>query len=328
VGLLAAAIAFAELGGGLGLIDVQAVREAVVAAVALSALAIASVAAARRDGDEPAAYVAQLALALGYLVVRRHGMGGAFGQGDTLVALLAGAAFGGLYGWASRQPSPVFRRPAVLGAVALPLAGLFAAPWESEPLVCAALLVGIAAHFAAMARRPDLRGGLSLLSAVAFNAALLVAWLGSGAGEPQYYVIPAAISVLVLLRVFRDQLSEVARARLRALALTALYGAAAWKPLVFNETWAMLLCVLVCVVGVAAGVATRIRSYVYLGTAFLVVTVSANLVRYGMRDHRLGAVFLSALGLLVVGFMVLLSAQRAELLKRYERVRQLLQGWE
>jgi hypothetical protein len=328
VGLVAAGIALLELGGGLSLIETQALREALVAGVALATLAIVAVTVAARDHDEPAAFVAQLALVIGYLVVRRHGMGGAFGQGDALAGLLAGAAFGGLYGWASRLESPVFRRPAMFGAVALPLVGLFPAPWEREPLVCAALLVGLAAHFAAMARRPDLRHPLSVLSAVAFNAALLVAWQGTGAGELQYYVIPASLSALVLLRLFHDQLSSVARARLRALAITVLYGAAAWKPLVFDETWAMLLCALVCVLGVAAGVASRIRSYVYLGTAFLVVTVSANLVRSGMRDHRLGAVFLSALGLLVVGFMVLLSAQRAELLKRYERVRQLLGGWE
>jgi len=328
VGLVAAAIAFLELGGGLSAIETQALREALVAGVALASLAVVAVVAARRDRDEPAAFVAQIALAVGYLVVRRHGMGSPFGQGDALVALLAGAAFGGLYGWAARQESSVFRRPAMFGAIALPVIGLLAAPWEREPLVGAALLVGMAAHFAAMARLPDVRRPLSLLSAAAFNVALLVAWQATGSEEPQYYVIPAAVSVLVLLRIFRDQLSDVARARLRALALTALYGAAAWKPLVFDETWAMLICALVCVLGVAAGVATRIRSYVYLGTGFLVVTVSANLVRYGMRDHRLGAVFLSVLGLLVVGFMVLLSAQRAELLKRYERVRQLLGGWE
>ena len=41
-------------------------------------------------------------------------------------------------------------------------------------------------------------------------------------------------------------------------------------------------------------------------------SVVANLVRYGVRDHCLGAVFLSVLGLLVVGFMVLLSAKRQE----------------
>jgi hypothetical protein len=328
VGLVAAGIAFLELFGGLSAIGEQAVREALVAGAALAVLAVAAVEVARRDEDEPSAYLAQIALFIGYLVVRRHGMGGPFGQGDSLVALVAGVVFGGLHGWAVRQESPVFQRPALVGSILLPVVGLFAAPWEEQPLVCAALLVGLSAQFAALARRPELRGPLSLFSATAFNVALVVAWQGTGAGEPQYYVIPAAVSVLVLLRIFRDQLSDEARARLRALALTALYGAAAWKPLVFDETWAMLVCALVCVLGVAVGVATRIRSYVYLGTAFLVVTVSANLVRYGLRDHRLGAVFLSALGLMVVGFMVLLSSKRAELLQRYERVRQLLGGWE
>src|SRR5262249_62211575 len=98
----------------------------------------------------------------------------------------------------------VFRRPAMFGAVALPVVGIFAAPWGHQPWVCAALLVGVAAHFAAMARWTDLRRPLSLLSAVAFNGALLVIWQGSDATEPQYFIIPAALSVLVLLRIFQD----------------------------------------------------------------------------------------------------------------------------
>ena len=66
----------------------------------------------------------------------------------------------------------------------------------------------------------------------------------------------------------------------------------------------------------------------YLGSAFLVTCVVANLVRFGVRDHRVGAAFLSLLGLMVVGFMVMLSAKREELMRRYERVRSMLSTWE
>jgi hypothetical protein len=188
--------------------------------------------------------------------------------------------------------------------------------------------VGHAAHFAALAAHPSRRSVASVASVVAFNAALLVVWLGTGAGEPQYYVIPAGLSLLVLLRAFRDSLSPEMGARLRTLAVTIIYVAGAWKPLMFSDAGGMVLCVLVCLVGVAAGIALRIRSYVYLGSAFLVTCIVANLVRFGMRDHRVGAAFLTLLGLLVVGFMVLLSAHRERLLKRYARVRSLLSTWE
>ncbi len=111
---------------------------------------------------------------------------------------------------------PAFRRPALLGAFLFPLAGLLTAPW-GEPVYAAALLVGHAAHFAALAAHPSRRGLASLASVVAFNAALLVVWSGTGVGEPQYYVIPAGLSLLVLLRVFRDSLAPETVARLRAV---------------------------------------------------------------------------------------------------------------
>jgi hypothetical protein len=168
----------------------------------------------------------------------------------------------------------------------------------------------------------------SLASAVAFNAALLVVWSGTGSGEPQYYVIPAGLSLLVLLRVFRDSLAPETAAKLRAAAVTIIYVAGAWKPLMFSDAPSMMLCVLICLLGVAVGIALRIRSYVYLGTAFLVTCIAANLARFGMRDHRMGAAFLTLLGLMVVGFMVLLSAHRERLLLRYARVRSLLATWE
>ncbi len=332
VGHLFAGVAMLEVLLGVMLVDGTrgALREGLVAGAGLTVLLVALVRRAASEEDEFSAYLAQAAVALGYLGARLLGMGvNGLSAADSIVALLGGVFFSGLYVFVLREGSGMraFRRPALVGAFLFPLAGLLTAPWE-QPMYAAALLVGHAAHFAALAAHPSRRGLASMVSVVAFNAALLVIWAGTGAGEPQYYIIPAGLSLLVLLRVFRGSLEPDTLARLRALAVTIIYVAGAWKPLLFSDAGGMVLCVLVCLVGVVAGIALRIRSYVYLGTAFLVTCIVANLARFGMRDHRVGAAFLSLLGLLVVGFMVLLSAHRERLLARYTRVRSLLTTWE
>jgi hypothetical protein len=332
VGHFLASLALLEVLMGLLLVDGTrgALREALVAGAGLTVLLVALVRRAATEQDELSAYFAQATVALGYLGARLLGMGiEGLSAADSLVALLGGAFFSGLYVFVQREGSglPAFRRPALLGAFLFPLAGLLTAPWD-EPAYAAALLVGHAAHFAALAVHPSRRGLASLASVAAFNAALLVVWSGTRAGEPQFFVIPAGLSLLVLLRVFQDSLAPETVARLRAAAVTIIYVAGAWRPLMFNDAGGMMLCVLVCLVGVMAGIALRIRSYVYLGSAFLVTCIAANLVRFGMRDHRVGAAFLSLLGLMVVGFMVLLSAHRERLLGRYARVRSLLSTWD
>ncbi|MCY1081868.1 hypothetical protein [Archangium lansingense] len=331
VGHSFAVVAMVEVLGGLVLVPGAAgvVVAALVDCVCLAVLFFALVRRAVREKDEGSAFLAVGTVVLGYLSVRLHALASGLGTTDSLAALVGGAIFSGLYVFAMREGSglPVFRRPALWGAFLFPLAGLFTAPWN-QPLYVAALLVGYAAHFAALAAHPSQRGMASLVSVGAFNSALFFVWLGTGAGEPQYYVIPAGLSLLVLLRVFQEALEPDTRAKLRAMAITLVYVAGAWKPLMFQDGRSMLLCVLLCVVGVAAGMALRIRSYVYLGSAFLVTCVLANLARFGIRDHRMGAAFLSLLGVGVVGFMVLFTAKRAELLERYERVRAMMNTWE
>ena len=326
-----AQVAMVEILLGLVLVSgsPDSVRGALIACVSLAVLFFALVRRAIREEDEMSAFLAQGTLVFGYLSARLHAVASGLGTADSLVALAGGVLFSGLYVFAQREGAglPAFRRPALWGAFLFPMAGLLTAPWH-QPLYVAALLVGHAAHFAALASHPSQRGMGSLVSAAAFNAALVLVWMGTGAGDPQFYVIPAGISLLVLLRVFRDSMDPDTQARLRAVAITFIYVAGAWRSLLFQDGHAMLLCVLVCVVGVIAGVALRIRSYVYLGSAFMVTCVVANLARFGTRDHRVGAAFLSLLGIGVVGFMVLFTAKRAELLARYERVRAMLDTWE
>ncbi|MFL5358179.1 hypothetical protein [Archangium sp.] len=331
VGHSFAVVAMAEMLLGLVLVPGSAgvMLSAIIDCVCLAVLFFALVRRAVREEDEGSAFLAQAVLVMGYLSVRLHALAAGLGPSDSIAALVGGALFSGLYVFAQREGAglPAFRRPALWGAFLFPLAGLLTAPWE-QPLYVAALLVGYAAHFAALSVHPSQRGVSSLVSVAAFNAALFLVWQGTGAGEPQFYVIPAGLSLLVLLRVFHEALEPDTRAKLRALAITLVYVAGAWKPLMFQDGGAMLLCVLLCLVGVAAGMALRIRSYVYLGSAFLVTCVLANLARFGIRDHRMGAAFLSLLGVGVVGFMVLFTAKRAELLERYERVRAMMSTWE
>ncbi|MFY0528542.1 hypothetical protein ACN28I_37075 [Archangium gephyra] len=331
VGHSFAVVALVEVLGGLVLVPGAAgvMVAALVDCACLAVLFFALVRRAVREEDETSAFLAVWTVVLGYLSVRLHALASGLGTADSLVALVGGALFSGLYVFAMREGSrlPAFRRPALWAAFLFPMAGLLTAPW-GQPLYVAALLVGYAAHFAALAAHPSQRGVSSLVSVGAFNAALFLVWVGTGAGEPQYYVIPAGLSLLVLLRVFHEALEPDTRAKLRAMAITLVYVAGAWKPLMFQDGRAMLLCVVLCLVGVAAGMALRIRSYVYLGSAFLVTCVLANLARFGIRDHRMGAAFLSLLGVGVVGFMVLFTAKRAELLERYERVRAMMDTWE
>ena len=57
-----------------------------------------------------------------------------------------------------------------------------------------------------------------------------------------------------------------------------IYGAASLRPLTFGSTTALFVCVGVCVLGVGLGVALKVRSYVYLGTTFLVTAVLAGIL--------------------------------------------------
>ena len=127
------------------------------------------------------------------------------------------------------------------------------------------LLLVHALHFSVLGRQA--RGGAyAVLATFAFNAALAVGWRAAGLNHPHYLLVPLGLSALVLLNVFARDLAPATLQRLRAWAVTVIYAAAAFEPLAMPTTWALWLCALVCVLGVAAGIVLRVRSYVFLGT--------------------------------------------------------------
>lgn len=300
-------------------------HHAEVVAVALAALVQVLLGVVDAKADRPrGVWLATLSVSLASISGQLL-LGGEVGLTQSIVALVLGVVASGLS--VGTQSGPQVQRALQQVAVAWPLLGVLAAPWASSPHETAALLTAVAVHAAVNGRLTETRLG-AVISGLAFNAAVVTLWFGSGWGEPQYALVPVGLTGLVLVQLFRDELGVAWSARARAGAVALIYSAAAFRPLAFDAPWLLFLCVLLCVLGVGAGVALRIRSFVTLGTAFLVTTVVATLVRWGVREPRLGALFLSGLGLAVVAFMVLVTTKRTELLERYQRVRGALERWQ
>ncbi|MBL8949945.1 MAG: hypothetical protein JNK82_04150 [Myxococcaceae bacterium] len=319
-GLCAITFGLGEVLGGALLLEGVLVREALVAAATV-VLAVAALGRrVLREDDAIALWVAQAAVATGFVAVRWLGFHQAPGAAAAFGSLVMGAALGGL----ARLLPEASARAARTAAWVWPLLGLWAAPFE-QLWVLAGLLAANALHLAVLARRAR---RFAIASTFAFNAALGVAWLAAGLHHPQYLLVAVGLSALALVKVYGRALSAPAQQRGRAIAVTLIYAAAAFEPLAMPTAWALWVCVSMCVLGVAAGIALKVRSYIFLGTGFLVTTVGSSLARYGIQEPRVGALLLSGLGLMVVAFMVLVTTRRSELLERYQRARTMLAQWE
>jgi hypothetical protein len=327
--LIYAALALLEIAAGSVLNHGYQLPELAASVAAGVAIIVYAVRRASRTGAEGYAYLAHGALALVYLCLRTQtdlfGPAKQAGDADTLAAVVFGLLFHGLGAAANRVGVEALRRPSKVMAHVVPVLGLMlmgAKPTTEH----AALLFGVALHFTALAAR----GGrvATVMAAVGYNLAIAMVWMQQGIGDPQFYAIPAGVSLIVLGQLFSSSIGEAWHGRLRTVAILLIYVSSSYRTLLFEDFTYLLACVALCVVGVAVGIAMRVRVYLYLGTAFLVTSVVANLARYGVRHHQAGALFLTALGMMVVGFMVFFTARREELLRKYQAAQAMLAEWQ
>jgi hypothetical protein len=325
-GLLLGWVSLAELFAAMSLLDTAHSREALVALVAGGLVLGGTIRRGVRFDDGKAAWLGQAVVVVTVLALRRLGAGVAPGVFEAWAAMTWGPVLWGLALFMGREERRDVAAALRGGAVIWPLVGLFAAPWNTPSQLVLLLLVQ-AGHYAWLAGSGLRRTG-SGLSAIAFNGAMVAAFFATGWHGVQDLALPAGLSILALTWAFKDELGRDAQVRLRAVAMTAVYAAAAWRPLTFTTTAGLIFCVLVCVAGVAAGAFLRIRSYVLLGTVFLVTSVVATLIRQGLAEPRLGAVLLAAVGLGIVAFMVVFTTRRAELQARMAALQSMFSSWE
>ncbi|MCK7461520.1 MAG: hypothetical protein MZU84_05390 [Sphingobacterium sp.] len=144
----------------------------------------------------------------------------------------------------------------------------------------------------------------------------------------QFYIVPAAVSVLVLLHLHRRELRPKVLNGARLAALSALYAGAGLDVFLRPELSVFVLALALALTGVILGIALRIRAFLYAGVAFLVLNVSGQLVRFYPEQGLSRALILIGLGAAITAGMVVFNLKREAILRRIRIARADLAAWE
>jgi hypothetical protein len=160
--------------------------------------------------------------------------------------------------------------------------------------------------------------GWALLAALATNAAmwsLLVHTEVPFVVHPQAWVIPLALIVLVSEHVNRHRLTEDVSNAMRYAGIAMIYVASTADMFIAgigNSLWLPVVLAVLCVIGVIAGIMLRVRAFVYLGVAFLVLDVFSMIWHAAVDLQQTWVWYVSGiiLGVLVLALFAYLEKRR------------------
>ena len=280
-------------------------------------------------------YVAETMLALGFVHLRLTMpwlFGGVLAQYWPL--LVMALAFGGVaLGELFRRKgtvalsSPVFRTGAFLPL--LPVIAFWAAPSRVD-LSTLLFAVGVFYAILSATRRSFAFGVLAALAANGGLWALLAGQPGLAfLVHPQIWLIPAAASVLIAAQLNRDRLSPVQLRFVRYCCLMIVYVSSTADIFlngVKDHPWLPLVLAGLSVGGVMLGILFRLRAFLFLGTAFLGLSI-LTMIYYASADlHWTWLWYVAGIGLgaSILVLFALFEKKRAEMLALVDG----LKSWE
>ena len=145
--------------------------------------------------------------------------------------------------------------------------------------------------------------------------------------HPQLWLIPISFSVLVAGHFNRDRLTKDQMTTIRYATLMMIYVSSTSDIFingVSESPWLTIILAVLSVIGVFAGLALKIRAFLFLGTSFLLLslltiiwTASVNL-DWGWLWYVTGIAF----GALIIFTFALFERKRREMLELVERLKQ------
>ena len=278
--------------------------------------------------QEPWVYLTEGFAAAIYFYVRHALLGHPFGPDFVKAFAIIGLAFMlfGLNIVVSRSKSPklsVFLRPSFYSALFLPFLLPAMTPLGPDTHATLSLVVFSAAAFYALIARRERLNWAIWLSVILFNIAvyLWVPQLSRSSHLLQLYVIPGALSVLILAQLHRHELNRKTLTSVRYAAAGVILAVSSLEALVSSEMqllhFVLVLCLSLC--GTVAGISLKVRPFIYVSLAFLVVNVLGQL---GLQFQRQSDVLLRAGILIGVGFgviavMIYFNVRREQIIRRY-----------
>lgn len=232
--------------------------------------------------------------------------GGVMQQWWPMILLVIAFAMTGAGELLSRRGVAVIGRPLMQSGFVLPLVPAFLFGAMSSRVPYAAVTGSIAAYYGLLSatRRSAVPMMLAMLAANATIWALL--WDSDSLSlsrHPQLWIIPPALSLIAIAHLMKGKLSAQQAGALRYTGLLAAYVASTSDILLIGiaqAPWLVGVLGLLSVVGVLTGIALKIRSFLYTGTAFLAVSLLTLIYHAKENLHQTWIMWLAGVGLGVV----------------------------
>jgi hypothetical protein len=220
-------------------------------------------------------------------------------------------------------------RPVLNLTMTLPMLALLTVPFQLASAHATLTLFAIGALYL-LTRHATKMGTPLYLALLALNAGIYL-WvpdLASGFGLLQVYVIPATLSVLMLLHLHRHELRNNVLTGARLSALSVLYSATTLDVFLQEELAIFVLAIGLSLAGIGLGIVARTRAFLYAGVAFLVVNVVGQLVLQYPEQILARALLLMGLGTVIMAVMFWFNLKREAFMARIRIIRADLASWD
>lgn len=169
-----------------------------------------------------------------------------------------------------------------------------------------------------------------VLSAVAANLALWVGLLEGGltlVDFPQLWLIPPAVAMLIAEYLNHDKLAEQQSSSIRYFCLAVIYLSSTFNMFYvgLGNSWILPLVLMVLsVVGVLLGILLRVRPFLLLGVAFLLVVISSMIWHAAVTLGNTWIWYVSGivLGIAIIALFAFFEKRRQDVLAALESFRE------